>query len=235
MAMCAANLNAVGKGIQLHMTDTEQFPLLRREGGDLMEALNANSDSDDIENLNHNAMQNVWVMIKDNTLWEGLFKCPSDRQYKPRMETAAGRAPRKYGWNSWSNFSYGMHKPYGGPDHESPLSTKLAGSFPIFADKNYQASGRPGTVEYQSADVSTAPGNHPRNGFNWLTMGSSVFKREYNESTPGMRFSACGINDDDLYVAQDNDGTAPGVTDPTADPNSDTDSFILPWRPDSQP
>lgn len=239
VAMCAANLNAIGKGIQLHMTDTDEFPLLWRDANntELMSALDTNQDNDDITLLtNKNAMNNVWALIKDNTLQEEHFECPSDSDYKSRKDAeVTNTAPRAYGWIAYENFSYGIHKPNGGNTHMSPLSPKLPGSFPIFADKNWNLSSsssagkEPGKVYYTNTSTYRKPGNHPRDGFNWLTMGSSCKKMKYSEGA-AKRFSACGINGDDLYVAQDNNGTGEGSASATSDPSSETDAFILPWK-----
>jgi prepilin-type N-terminal cleavage/methylation domain-containing protein len=241
VAMCAANLNAIGKGIQLHMTDTEQYPRLWNDAtnAQLMAPFTTTSDVNDIAQLtNKNAMNNVWALIKDNTLQEEHFECPSDGDYKSRKDCeSAGTAPLSYGWNAWENFSYGTHKPQPANDntHMSPLSTKLAGSFPIFADKNYHQDYNSsvgkvaGKVWYDSTTRWRKPGNHPRDGFNWLTMGSSCKKMKYSEGTR-KRFSACGINGDDIYLPADNNGTTGDVAVAATNPNRDTDAFILPWK-----
>ena len=229
MSMCAANLYGIGKGILMYQAENEdKFPLLYTEG-DLMASLNETTDADRIEDLNANAMQNVWLMIEKGSISEDLFKCPSDEDWAPRKDIESGPGLKKYGWNSWRNFSYGMHKPYG-DKHAGPLTGGLKGSFPIFADKNHHDDDKPGTVYYTSKSDRREPGNHPRDGFNYLTYGSAVLKRRYDHGTVG-RYSACGIDGDDIYVAQDKGGTAPGVVTATADPDAETDSFILPWRP----
>ena len=227
-AQCASNLNAIGKGVILYMVESDdRFPLLHTDG-DLMEGISTASDMGDVRDLNHNAMQSVWLMIQTGSLDEKHFACPNDAAYKSRKAIEPGKSLKKYGWNSPANYSYGIHKPYG-QGHKSALTMLLPGSFPIFADKNYQSGGRPGPVEYVSAKRFTRPGNHPA-GFNYLTYGSSVSKRRYLHGTIG-RFSGCGVNGDDIYVAKDAGATKPGTTDPAAMPDLDTDTFILPWRP----
>ena len=127
-----------------------------------------------------------------------------------------------------------MHKPNGSVNHMSPLSPKLAGSFPIFADKNYNTDSNSNTgkvagkVYYTNTSTYRKPGNHPRDGFNWLTMGSSCKKMKYSEGSPKW-FSACGINGDDIYLAGDSNGTTGDLANASNDPTSETDAFILPW------
>ena len=230
MSRCGANLNAIGKGIQIYLAENDAFPLLHTEG-DLMAPLDASTDSDDITALNSNAMQIAWIMIQSGSLQEEHFKCPADKDWKARNDIESGIALKKYGWNDVRNFGFGIHKPYG-PEHASPLNDPERTpqeSFVIFADKNHQADGKPGPVYYTSKSDFRKPGNHPRDGVNYLTYGASAGRARYR-SRAGDRASACGTAGDDIYVAQDAGGTLPGTTDPTADSTSNTDTFILPWQ-----
>ena len=234
MSMCGANLNGIGKGVIMYQAEAEdKFPLLSQHtsGADLMAALSTSTDKDNIEDLNSNAMQNVWVMIQKGSISEELVKCPSDKGWKARKDVSGETSATllRYGWNSWENFSFGMHMPYGA-NHGSPLNgTTLKGSFPIFADKNSQSGGVSGSVYYRSSSNRRAPGNHPRDGFNYLTYGASCAKQRYNEGV-AQNFSACGVGNDDIYLSQDGGNGVEGTASATLVPNSDSDCFILPWK-----
>jgi len=233
MSMCGANLNGIGKGVIMYQAEAEdKFPLLGQHtsGANLMVALNSGTDNDDIANLNSNAMQNAWVMIQKGSISEELLKCPSDKSWTARKDVTGetGTQLKKYGWNSWNNFSFGIHMPYG-QNHASPLTSSLKGSFPIFADKNYQEKGEIGSVYYTTSSQSRKPGNHPRDGFNFLTYGASCSKQRYTEGV-SRRFSACGVGNDDIYVSQDSGGTGTYNANASLVPNTDSDCFILPWQ-----
>ena len=233
MSMCAASLNGIGKGIQIFMAEDEAgFPLLpgRSDTDDLMADLTSSTDFDDVNDLNKNAMQNVWILIQTGTLQEEHFKCPSQNGYEARKDVDSGTALKKYGWNSWNNFGVGMHKPYGGTGHKSQLTGSAPrGSFVTFADRNYQSDNNAGTVHYTSSTSSVKPGNHPRDGINYLPYGSSCGRARYKETTLNDRTSACGTAGDDIYVAGDDGSSSAGSALFSADPSLDTDTFILPW------
>ncbi len=233
MSMCAANLNAIGKGIQMFMAESEdKFPLLWTDGNP-MENLNSGTDNDDVTKLNRNYMQNVWAMIKNGSIQEDHFVCASDKQQKDRKDCESSTTNvKKYGWNAWENFSFGMHKPYDTNmnSHKSPLTTSKSGNFVIFADKNYRDDQKAGSVYYRSDNDRRKPGNHPRDGLNYLTYGASVQKARYDEGRVEV-FSTVGVNGDDIYLAGDNAGQqSPKDAVATANPTLDTDTFILPWQ-----
>ncbi len=143
------------------------------------------------------------------------------------METAGDL--RAFGWNAWANFSYGMHKPYGSEAHKSPLTDDRQPGFVVFADKNWQEGGTPGQVYFEKRSDYRRPGNHPRDGFNYLTHDGSEFTARYEHGVTG-RYSAVGLAGDDIYVADDNGGTKVGTASAAADPTRTTDTFILPWE-----
>jgi len=243
MSICAANLNSIGKGIQLHLTEfDDKFPLMSHaeNGGDTDAALSTSTDSDNVDStLGTNAMQNVWVLIAKGTLQEEHFKCPSDKAWEARKDVDETDL-KKYGWVSWANFSYGMHKPYddssGGTGNKAPLTSNKDGNFVIFADKNFtedtSGTAGPGHIYYTSSNAYRKPGNHPRDGFNFLTYGASSQKSPFDENDTSLTSqSRVGIAGDDVYVAGDNDGqNLPGSTAGTSNPSDNTDTFIVPWQ-----
>ncbi len=238
VASCAANLNAVGKGIKMHSSEFDgKFPLLFDEG-DTDADVTATTDSDEVDGatLGANAMQNVWVMIKKGTILENHFKCPSDKMWKTRKEIDSTDL-KTYGWVSWYNFSYGMHKPYSDPggSNKASLTMSKRGDFIIFADKNFGADETSGCVYRTSDLLCRKPANHPADGFNYLSFGASVQKGRYDDTdTSGTSQSTVGISGDDVFLAGDDDGetiSTAAVTG-TPDPTDDTDTFILPWKKD---
>ncbi len=227
--MCAANLKAIGSGCSI-FGRYEGLPYVLYNYGDATEPPSTTADRDDLGDLtNTNAMQGVWILIMDYAVQEEHFRCPADKDWQARKDIEPGTDLKKYGWNSPRNYSYGVHKSYGKKRMSPYADTPPQGAFPIFADKNHQADGQAGSVYYRDDAQYRKPGNHPENGFNYLVFGTAVMRQRYTHGTVG-RFSACGVNGDDIYVAQDANGTKPGTADPAAGPDLDTDSFILPWK-----
>lgn len=241
-AICGANLNAIGKGIALYVTEPanmDKFPLLVSEG-DPQATIGTATAKDDIWDaaIGKNGMQNVWLMIRAGTISSNVFGCPSDQDWLDR-KSAAGTALLKYGWTKWRQFSFGIHKPYttaGSTNHKSPLTNQRAGGFVIFADKNWNSEGsEAGGIFWASAGSKRLPHNHPDDGFNVLTYQGTV-KFHKTPIDAKAANSHAGMNGDDVYMAKDADGTTPidgavhTAQTGAEDPNLESDTFILPWK-----
>ena len=234
--MCMTNLKSVGLALSLHMTESnDRFPLLT-DLGNPVDSLSTTTDCDTVTAsiLGENAMQNVWILIDEGSVSEEHFKCPSDKVYKTRI-LVKGRRTKKYGWVSWENFSYGMHKPYSPTSGKNlaPLTQSKEGSFVIFADKNYGHNGSAGALYYTDTNNCRKPVNHTSDGFNYLMYSFSVQSAQYRDTSTGTDSqSRVGIGGDDIYRAGDDNGEnmSTGAAVATADPTDDTDSFILPWQ-----
>jgi len=211
-AGCQANLSAVGKGVGIYSAgsnDVFPFPLLMSQG-DPNIAVGSATHNDDIWNtttLKANAMQNVWLLIKEGNAQVAHFRCPSD--------SAAGGSPRealtgvgKYGWTSANQFSYGIQFPYdknaGGTDSGSRLSDSNGpAGLVIMADRTpggAVASGR-------------TPSNHSGDGEAVLRRDTTVsFYRSLNDSK-------AGFANDEIYAIQ---GTTHGGGMPVSSCSTDT-------------
>jgi len=202
---CMANLNAIGKAFAMYGAENDdKYPLLTDQG-DATAAVGKHTVSDKLDDgrLGTNAMQNVWVMMKEPCAYvpQTAFHCPSDRTWTERTASA------KYGWTSDTEFSYGLHWPYakdaGGNENPAALSIALDETFTIMADQ-CPASGTVGE--------KVPPSNHPRHGTTYLTPAGAV---DIHRST-----ADAVINGDDVYL------NARGVRGGL--PASDADQVLVP-------
>ena len=225
-SMCGANLNTIGKGIHIYMTEHEKFPLLHKWGNvtDVLE------DEEELWDLSEHCMQNFWLLIKYGTSDKAL-QCPSDRDYEER-QPEEGEELEKYGWVKKENFSFGIHKPYDNDeasegDNKAPLTSTLQGTFVIMTDKSN------GTRVYwdETADkMGNKPQNHTEDGFNCLMYQGSVKFHNCKVGTEDAN-SQAGIERDDVCVPGDEGGDNEIDDEQTGseDPTEDTDTFIVPW------
>ena len=230
-AICGANLNAIGKGVALYVTEPsnlDRFPL-RVTSGDVKSPLGRSTAAGDVYDpaLGPHAMQNPWVMIRAGTISRQVFQCPSDQDWVDHKSGTPVALPR-YGWTDRRQFSYTMHKPYGAQvevedekqaDKRARLSTPRPGAFVIFADKNVG-----GRIYYNGRKDKNPPANHPADGFNILSYQGTVRFHKTPVNKPSAN-SKAGVGNDDIYCAGNNQG-ANAYDEPT----STNDSFILPWE-----
>ncbi|MHC4562169.1 MAG: type II secretion system protein [Planctomycetota bacterium] len=224
-AACVANLRSIGQATAIYaQMSSGQMPRIDRDYTDPEEPItaacptNQDLDSEDgsWESLGENAMQNVWLMVADDLIMPESFRCPGDRNYES-LRSSAGAAgddvPKRFGWYSADNFSYGMHWPYSGDGdrvNPVPLSDNLAPTMALFADQNPG-----GSVGKEDGDYR--PSNHPKLGTAFLMSSISV---SFHES---LEDSACGKDYDDIYTVQDADGGNSGAG---GVPRSDWDTYI---------
>jgi prepilin-type N-terminal cleavage/methylation domain-containing protein len=239
-SICGANQNSIGKQIAIYKTEQESFPLLYRYG-DSGDAISISTMSDDIwdkATLGTNAMQNVWLLIKYGAS-EKLFQCPSDGDYIERDKTSGlgNNTPKKYGWISKNNYSYGLQKPYNNNETDSGSNANQApltsdpdqGSFIILADKNGRSrtssTQRPGYIYWQTDSNCNVPSNHKDDGFNCLSWQGSV---KFYKAKIGTTSADCkaGVNDDEIYC---NYGNHQLPISADANPKYNFDTFIVPW------
>jgi hypothetical protein len=217
-AACMANLNGIGKSVELYKESFHQGPPLinafetrdpetpiRFATTDLNPDTAPGAWTSGKGDMGPNAMQNVWLMMKEDLVPEMAFICPADSAYTDR-ESPTG-APRKYGWSDSSNFSYGMQSPYDANGNMNPWAEDMNGSVVVFADKN---PGGPLTA-------TRKPSNHKKLGTAYLIAAGSV--GFHDDPTSSM----CGMNGDDIYSVQDAYG---GNTDEGGVPANDDDTYI---------
>jgi hypothetical protein len=222
-AACLANLNGMGRGIASYMTvNDDRTPLFKMAETDFNSANSAptlaNQTDEDFTSgqwedaLGDQAMQNVWLMIRDWTLDLSNFRCPGDSDYVSREGTDP--ACKKYGWIAPTNYSYGMHWPYvtdaGGNENSLPLvQSMMTGSTVIMADRN------PGGAV---GEDGRKPSNHGELGTGCLTFGGSVEMLEPDDSVSRPGSFSRQQYEDDIYINAS--GVAGGL------PESDTDTSI---------
>jgi prepilin-type N-terminal cleavage/methylation domain-containing protein len=238
-SVCMANLNGIGKGLLIYTTEFNRFPLLSEYGNSGQRLYPAGPNATHADNvwatnssgdlvLGANAMQNLWLIIKDGTS-ENFFRCPTDGQWLERQ------APdlKKFGWVRRENFSYGLHKPYDNDEdslgeNKAPLTSEPVGGFVIMTDKG------DGISVYRDDAGYHKPLIHKDDGFACLDYGCSVKFHQSKVETKQANSDA-GIGGDDVYIAGDEDGEHVVTIDDdpqTADenPTDDTDTFIVPWE-----
>ena len=228
---CVANLRGIGSAVAIYAQMSDgQMPRIDRRYTDpeepITEACPTNKelgdDGGNWESLGENAMQNVWLMVAKDLIMPESFKCPGDNNYeslRASAKSADDDVPKRFGWYSADNFSYGMHWPYSGDGdrpNPAPLSNDLAATMVLFADRNPGGSVGKGDGDYR-------PSNHPRLGTALLMSSTSV---SFHKS---LEDSACGKDYDDIYTVQDADGGNSGQTG--AMPTNGRDTYIcLPQR-----
>lgn len=135
--VCATKLGTIVDSFAKYKDDATLggFPRLAAKGNP-NDALK-DGNTLDVATLGTNTMQNVWMLIDEGYLPSVAFKCPADADYEPKG------APTKYGWENYSQFSYGMQNPYdadtdGDPVNKAvPVNTKTyKASYIFFADMN---------------------------------------------------------------------------------------------------
>ena len=231
-AGCTANLNGIGKAVAMYAAEdtNAKFPLLW-DSGDPESAIAWTDAATDIETLTSDltakpaAMQNMWLMIDRDMLGENAFRCRSDDDYTVR--DPANLTTDRVGWQSSSQFSYGLHYPYKyktapvppapGVTNPVPLGPKLKGSFAIMADKN-PGEGAAGSALGVLENV-VEPSNHIYDGEIYLTAGGQVeMKKSLKDSL---------IQGDDLYTIATGTQLPNGVTNADATtPAYSGDTFI---------
>jgi len=234
-AACTANLNGIGKGIAMFAAEDKnaKFPLIWNSGNPEV-AIAWTSPEPDIATLETNlaanpaGMQNMWKMIDKGLIGENAFGCRSDADYLVRDLAAGDRTTERIGWQSSSQFSYGLHYPYkyktpppepdtGIGSNPARLGPKLKGSFAIMADKN-PGEGAAGSALAVLTDV-VEPSNHSDDGEVYLTYGGQV------EMLKSLTNSV--IQGDDLYTIATGTELPTGVTnDDPSTPAYRDDQFI---------
>ena len=196
-AACMANMSAVGKGIKMYSAgsnDRYPFPLIDDEGNPHSQLGTTNHHNTDPFNtaIGRNGMQNMWLLIRDNTISEDAFHCPSDGGWSAR------NVNDKYGWTSEKQFSYGIHWPY---DKNALGTLNLA----ALSDSNAKAGLVIMADRSPGFKVSSShpPTNHSADGEAILKSDSTVsfYKSEDD--------SEAGYNNDDIYV--NNSGAVGGL------------------------
>ena len=214
---CMANLKGIGTATELYKESFHKGPpIINSDYMQPEQAIPADATTDDNPNetegawdgLGENAMQNVWLLMKEDLLVESGFTCPGDSELTDR-EGPGGAQPGKYGWSDTDNFSYGMQFPYSEDslNNQNPWVDDMNGSVVIFADKN---PGGP-------LSITVKPSNHRTLGTAYLiASGSAGFHDERTDSL-------CGKDGDDIYSIQDINGNTTTVN---AVPFNEDDTYI---------
>lgn len=250
IAACQANLATIGQGLGMYsdLSDgREPFPLLTRCGNPNA-LLNADTCDKSVWSpaLGSNAMQNVWLLLKQGLLGSPqAFHCWGDEswnKFPPQTPTVVrygqlrSEYPRYSGWTDLTEFSYGMQFPYDadevGTVNAAPPAVgrteKKSASQPA---TQARLPSRPGLVIFADRNPGGSigdgrnPSNHSRDGQNVLRVDGSVTC--YNRVTN----SKAGIEGDDIYVnARGIPGGIP-VDSPGTTSGIDTSICPVPSRP----
>lgn len=236
-AICAANLNGVGKAIPLYMADSrDSYPYLYSNAR--YPAPNASGDAGTLRQSNiepfagaggnwdstmpwgTGQQQSLALLAARGYLGEKQFLCPSTTD---SLTERSGN--NKYGFSIRTNVSYGVQSFF---DSSNPVKKTLyEGLLPdvaIMADKVLRATN--GTV-VTSGNVNGMPpnsGNHKQEGQNVLYAGSNVGWQD----DPRCGFSANKIYWRDMQLTN-NEWTVQGGSWAIARPlaGGDVDSVIL--------
>jgi len=209
--LCTAELNGIGKAIAMYAAEDKnaKFPLLWTTGQPEAD-ITRNDAARDLDELKTKldgreaAMQNMWLMIDKGLIGETAFRCPADDDYTVRAPL--DRVEDKVGWQSSSQFSFGLHFPYTSTtvdgktvDNPAYLGPKLKGSFAIMSDKNPSQNNEPAT----GVGPNKAPSNHGDNGEVYLTYGGQVEMKWNAEDSK--------VNGDDIYTIQTQNNANPAT------------------------
>ena len=228
-AACQANLNGVGKGFAMYMSEyRDKYPLLE-DTGDTADPDVDVTDGDDLwdagaDKISKAAMNNVWVLIEYGSVTEAAFHCPSDSDWQERT------SDKKYGWEDNSETSYDIQYPYrNGVNNPAALTADLDGTVIILGDQNPASLEGTVTVKGKSVDSDATPvvepSNHERDGEVYLlTSGSVGFYKSKADSK-------CGASGDDIYTAQDGAAKIPGqYTVGSRTYSGKKDTFLVPTK-----
>ncbi len=227
MTVCQANLSATIKGCALYsaMTnDVYPFPMLVQYG-DPEAPVSSSTQIPDFNSkywdgkvnaLGTNAMQNIWLLVYQNMIGWGSFRCPGDSGW----QRVSFSGSDKYGWSSPAQFSYGYTWPYDGPRGAAAPTNPAKLSDPnglsgqvVFADRN---SGG-------SVSRSRPPSNHPYFGTAYARRDCSVSMYRSTKD------SKAGYAGDDIYI--NTAGEVGGIPKDSPALSGNSDTSITPGNP----
>jgi prepilin-type N-terminal cleavage/methylation domain-containing protein len=205
---CLGNLDGLGTALAMYSQSAHgRMPTINRgytnpeaaidPGGPTNAPLG--EDGEDWAGFGENAMQSVWLLIKQDLVVEESFQCPADGDWIARKDSAGlvgDSRPKEFGWYETDNFSYGVQWAYdgnGSAANPAPWSDALPASVVVFADQN------PGGAVSDAVD-GLLPSNHETLGTSYLTAAGNVGFCDVDDG------SQCGKNGDDIYTVQTADG-----------------------------
>lgn len=136
-AMCAANLNGVGKGIILYQGENNDMaPHYRATGWDANCGTSGNTATDP-GNTNRSVTELPFMLVRTGGQGAGLFVCPSttDTEDKVIKDTSGGY---HYDFTAYTNISYSYQAPIqasGTTTWEPGISSNMMGGVAIMADE----------------------------------------------------------------------------------------------------
>jgi hypothetical protein len=182
-ASCAANLNALGKGLAMYDAEYNQYMGLRNSYGQWEEEFDGDAEAWHAADLNDtkgkylsgNAdcnIQHWWLLVLEGFLADKSFACPADTVYEsierndPNWQYT--EVAYKFGFRSWRNVSYGLQvctqisRPGGMTNSAFPGASMQETTAMIVA----------GDKEKQGAKRDRVSANHE--GGNFLSLSGSV-------------------------------------------------------------
>ncbi len=198
-AVCAANLNGMGKAVAMwHAENNDKWMDLYSEadivapdspGGDWGKA--DASSAGDIEDLDPDCnAQHWWLLCNEGTIAEAGFVCPSDPNDAQTPKHTGGNTK---GFGSWANISYGLQPMLNDSDANPgrPGTAGQDGGMIVAGDKPQMKNGNPQTGK--------ANDNHRTDGGNYLILNLSVKRTDWDDSDDDGAKNDIGYDNDNIY------------------------------------
>ncbi len=228
LGACKSNVKGIHTAIKMYETADNRLPMIRTQptaDADVNGAPDSTTgtddklgeNGDDWSDLGDQAMQNMWLLIANNNLGEGGFRCPADQGYEDR------ESDFKYGWTSPYQYSYGLQWPYardaGGTRNLAAFQSNMNDGLVILSDWNPCLEGATEGL----TEAGEQPSNHGSHGTVVLSWAGTVESHKDD--------SLAGIGGDDIYTGGSTGtvGDMPGGTADDYEASEDT-SIALPGR-----
>ena len=199
-AVCASNLNSIGRGLSLYDAEHKAYPYVPLNGGGWGVAIGTNRDvaPADGQATDRSASSCLYVLVRQGHATKGLFVCPSSGE----DAKATGDVAEFWDFEDGTKISYSLMNPYGSQSLFGPTG---GGNRPLLADASPYFDPATGLRNEVSAVNLAAAGdrrkveegnspNHGREGQNVTMMGGS---------THWKRTADVGPDQDNIFTRSD--------------------------------
>ena len=182
------------------------------------------------------SMQQVWLLMGEKLATENMFGCPSDEAYVKRSGNTG-----RFGWTSGAQVSYSLHWYSSLTPSKYGLTTDLDDDWVIMGDQHpsstsvYMATGASvgAMVPVSPPDVDgnggVKPANHPKDGFNVLSLNGRVRFHGVKNADGYPLNSYAGKENDDVYFMNNAGGPVPAsVSNPKLGQSKFVDTYLVP-------